>query len=135
MKGSAPADGHRWTVLLFRDRRGLEQQVDQFVSPAREEPTAEPTPCKNSKSFLPFNCSLRDSPCVVLFLVCPTGLSVTFFCHLSCPCCFLALIDRFDSLLWSTVLHFSPHLCGPFCNEQTGFLSAWDPFLLTGMRR
>lgn len=73
MKGSAPADDHRWTVLVFRDRMGLEQQVDQLVSPAREEPTAEPTPCENNKIFLPFKCSLQDSPCIALFLVGPTG--------------------------------------------------------------
>lgn len=73
LKGSAPADNHRWTVLLFRGRTGLEQQVDQLVSPAREKPAAEPTPRGNNKIFLPFKCSRQDSPCVVLFLACPTS--------------------------------------------------------------
>ena len=55
------------------------------------------------------------------FCVCPTGDEfLPLFSHLSSPCCFLVLIDRFESLLRLTVFpFFSPSVSSSLHSELT----------------
>lgn len=92
---------------------------------------------QKNKTFLSFKWSLQDSLCIVLsfslllcphiFFVCPTGNELlSLFSHLSSPCCFLALIDRFESLLRLAVfLSSSPSASSSLCSELTEVWQLW----------
>lgn len=94
---------------------------------------------QKNKTFLPFKWSLKDSLCIVLsstpshsfsavtsFLSVPPVMNCSLYSHLSCPCCFFALTDRFESLLRLAVfLSFSPPVSSSLCDEKTEIWQLW----------